>query len=334
MDGAFPALRSAPSRVRSGNAVLAYAAGLDIADLAPFVRSLRAVFSGQIILAVEHRPTLIAWLATHDVEAVIVSRPGLRKRPPGLARWPVFAQVLQSRPDLHHVLIVDIDSVVFQGDPFGDLPTNLQLVEAAGSAVSAPLFRDLVGDALAAKLGRSAPVLSDVIAGPAPAVVQFCTSMQRLSAASRGLPAGPRERERLVCTVIARLGFDGSRVVPNFGRVAIAGEQHRIVDGRITHPRAGASPVIQGYQRHACLADHVARRWGILPPRRPSPARGWREVVRLAQQVHRHALAIAWPAPQRVAAPTEVRRRRSSERIVAASSGSSGMAERAASESA
>ena len=43
--------------------ILGYATGYDAADVAPFVRSLRAVFDGPVVLVVDQEPALLAFSA-------------------------------------------------------------------------------------------------------------------------------------------------------------------------------------------------------------------------------------------------------------------------------
>lgn len=140
--------------------------------------------------------------------------------------------------------------------------------------------------------------------------------------------------EQGVCTVIARLGLDGGQVMPSFGRVSIAGEQHRIVDGRVSHPQRGASAVLLGYRQHPLLARHVAQNWGVGPMKGDRSVTGWRRVLEALQGGLGRVPAGAGATPQGVLAPTAARNRRSSDRMVAASGVSSARLERAASESA
>lgn len=323
MDGAFHIDRGAIQVARSGNAVLAYAVGLDLTDLAPFVRSLRAVFSGQVVLAVDRQPTLIAWLSTHGVETVIAER-RMWARPSAIARWGFFARFLRDRPDIRNVLIADVGSVVFQGDPFREMSGRLEFVEDEGQSANAALIRDLVGEALARKVTASAPVVAGMIAGPNEAVVRCCRMMQRLSAAAQSGWGSRIGVEQTVCTVVARLGLEDVHVRANFGRVAVVSDQQVVVDGRLLNPQGGSSPILHGYRHAARLADHVRDRWGLPRSVQAWPnVSGWGEVMRTL---------LAGSQPE--VAPTAARRSRSSVMMARVSSPSVGRVERTASESA
>ena len=53
--------------------ILGYATGYDAADVAPFVRSLRAVFDGPVVLVVDQDPDLLAFLAQEMAELARIS---------------------------------------------------------------------------------------------------------------------------------------------------------------------------------------------------------------------------------------------------------------------
>lgn len=115
-------------------AVLGDARACGIAEIAPFVRSLRSVFEGRVILLVDRRPTLQAWLATHGVQTVIASSDRIRRRSHRVtARFAAFAEILHDRSDISAAVVATrVRDVVFQSDPFEPDVDGLRLLAAAG----------------------------------------------------------------------------------------------------------------------------------------------------------------------------------------------------------
>jgi hypothetical protein len=127
LDAADPSSRRSSPVARSNDAVLAYAAGCGIADVAPFIRSLRAVHFGPVILLIDASPTLAAWLSSHrvDVETLPPVWPPWASRT--LRRDVALADRLDRMGEVERVIAADASSVVFQGDPFPGLPRGLTL---------------------------------------------------------------------------------------------------------------------------------------------------------------------------------------------------------------
>lgn len=258
----------------AGEAVLGYAVGYGIAEIAPFVRSLRAVFAGQIILVVDRKSALLSWLQEHGVEAVIAADRMLHWTPhPVVARFAVYAQILQGRPEIRQAVITDVRDVVFQGDPFAQATDQLQFfVEAEGRALADHAFNQkhlqaLFGDGLARDLGRRACVCVGVVAGPADAVLRFCRAILLLCAIPRSSVGGAFGADQAACNVIAHLNLVGGEIHPNYGRVATIGltapERLRLEDGLILNPDGGASAIVHQYDRIPRLEADVQARWGV-----------------------------------------------------------------------
>ena len=264
----------AAARPPAGEAVLGYAVGYDIAEVAPFVRSLRAVFSGQIILVVDRKPVLLEWLAAHGVEAVIATDQLLHWKPhPVVARFAVYAQVLQGRPEIQQAVITDVRDVVFQADPFKDASEALQFfIEAedrplADHAFNLKHLQALFGEAMARDLGRRACVCVGVVAGPTEAVIRFCRALLLLCAIPRSSVGGAFGADQAACNVIAHLNLVGGEIRSNYGRVATIGltapDRLGLEDGLILNPDGAVSPIVHQYDRIPRLAAQVEARWGV-----------------------------------------------------------------------
>lgn len=263
-----------PTAGPGDDAVLGYAVGYGVPEIAPFVRSLRAVFAGRVILVVDRTPTLLAWLSAHRIEAVIAADQLMHWAPhPVVTRFAVYARILQERPDIRNVVITDVRDVVFQGDPFAVPDLDLQFfIEAeqwrlADHAFNLKHLTAVVGEGLARDLGRRACICVGVVAGSSAAVARFCRMILLLCAIPRSSAGGAFGADQAACNLIAHLNLVGGEVRANYGRVATIGltapERLRIEDGLILNPDGGASPIVHQYDRIASLAAHVQDQWGV-----------------------------------------------------------------------
>jgi len=279
----LPLIAGLPS-LREQDAVLACAVGCDLAEVAPFVRSLRAVFAGQVILLVDRKPTLRAWLSTHGVEMVIAADRLVHWKPhPSVARFALYAQLLQERREIRNVVLADVRDVVFQADPFRDAPADLHLFKGAalGAGLNARAMQALIGEALAQDLGKRPPVSLGVAAGPTADATRFCRAMLLLCDMPRSNLGGGIGQA--ACHVIAHLGLVGGEVRPNFERVAIASCGMRVEDGRIRNPDDSLSPIVVGYGRSPDLAAHIKERWGLPSARRRRSATAFGRTIQSLQ---------------------------------------------------
>lgn len=267
------ALRTDPS-LRTVDTVLGYAVGCDADEVAPFIRSLRSVFSGRVIVVVDRNPTLRAYLRTHKVEMETAPHKTLRWRPqPVVERFAALADILDHHADIRDVVITDVRDVVFQGDPFAGMEDGLQFfLEAEGRSLGRHAFnlkrlRRLMGEAVARELSDRPCVSAGVIAGPAVAVTRFYRTLLLSCAIPRSRAGRLVGGDQAACNLIAHLNLTGGRIRPNFGRVATVGltalNQLGLVDGRIVNPDGSYSPIVHQYDRVGVLADHVHARWGV-----------------------------------------------------------------------
>lgn len=278
----LPKVAARPSTPGDGRAVLGHAVGCSLAEIAPFIRSLRAVFTGQVILVVDRKPTLLAWLSTHGVETVIAADRLLHWKPhPAVARFAVHAQILQERPDIRDVVLADVRDVLFQGDPFEDAPQDLQFFEEPGadSSIHRRSLQAVIGEPLAGDLGRKPRVTAGVVAGPASAVTRFCRTMLLVCAIPRSAVGGGTGADQAACNVVAHLGLVGGEIRPNFDRVATGAPGGtvglRLEQGQVINPDDSISPILHRYARIPGLTAHARTTWGIpAARRRPDVRRG------------------------------------------------------------
>lgn len=308
-------------------AVLGYARGCGWADLAPFVRSLRSVFSGRVIVVVDRNPTLMAWLATHGVQIVVASPDGLgRRRVPVAAQYAAFAEILHVQRDITSVVATGVRNVVFQGDPFGFDAPRLSLYPKAGGGHaldrafgSVPRRSRDPGPTLRQTLSACAAI--GLVAGPAHEVARFCQSVTVLRAIPPMGLFDTRVSDRAAAEVVADLNLRGGEVCLHGRRVATLVRTRPcrlgLRQGLIVNPDFTASPIVLGYDQIDPISRYVQDRWG-LPGRVFRRPRVWlsqymMEVVRDAVDERTSRLFGAFrsvrgvgrsPYPRRRANPT------------------------------
>jgi hypothetical protein len=281
-DGLSPPPAAEPAGACRRDAVLGYAVGYGVPEISPFVRSLRSVFVGRVILVVSREPELLGWLQLHDVEAIIADdHPRDWKPHPVVARFAAYAQILQGDP-LRNVVATDVRDVVLQSDPFGEEPGELEFfVEAEHLRLSDHAFNlkhltALVGVAVARRLDDRVCVCVGVVACSGAALARFCRTMLMLCAIPRSGAGGAFGADQAACNLIAHLDLIGREIRPNYGRVATIGltppEQLRLEDDLIRNPDGSVSAIVHQYDRIPALAAHVRDRWGD----KAGPGRGER----------------------------------------------------------
>ncbi|MFN3668785.1 MAG: hypothetical protein ACK4VY_05715 [Brevundimonas sp.] len=263
----------------SGNLVLGAATGYDVADVAPFVRSLRAVYRGAAALIVDDTPPLIEFLASHGVEAIPAAASSLSWSPhPVMARFAAFDHILNSRSACGSVLLTDVRDVVFQADPFEPPPARLELfVEFEGGRLGEHAFntkhlRAMVGDDMAATVADRPCLCVGTVIGSKANVSRLCRTILMIGAIPRSQVGGAFGADQAACNLAAHLGLVEHEVKANYGRVATLGltssDALTVRDGLIVNPDGGVSALVHQYDRHPALMDMVHKHWGADLERR------------------------------------------------------------------
>ncbi len=255
----------------SGDVVLGYATGYDAADIAPFVRSLRAVFAGTVALVVDDRPELSAFLAEHGVLAIHPdASPGWRPHAV-MERFAAFDRLLGQWPEARSVLLTDVRDVIFQAAPFDPAPARLEtFVEFEDGVLGDHAFnmkylRAVGGDDLAEAVADRPCVCVGTVMGPRDVIVRFCRTLLMLAAIPRSELGGAFGADQAACNLAVHLGLVEADIRPNYGRVATLGltrgETLGFSDGRVTNPHGGWSAIVHQHDRHPALAIAVNQRW-------------------------------------------------------------------------
>lgn len=260
------------ARGAAGHVVLGYATGYDAVDIAPFVRSLRAVFDGAVAIVVDDRPDVIGLLTKHDVIAVASDTVDGWAPHPVMQRFVAFDRILRGWPDVDGVLITDVRDVIFQAAPFSPRPERLmafQEYEAgvlADHAFNMKYIRALAGDDLARAVSREPCVCVGTVMGPRADVLRLCRIILMLAATPRSAIGGAFGADQAACNLAIHLGLIDAAVLPNYGRVATLGLTEgatlTFANGKVVNPDGTISAIVHQHDRHPELASAVHALWG------------------------------------------------------------------------
>lgn len=271
--GAALATGGDSSRAVSGasvDAVLGYATGYDSHDIAPFVRSLRAVFDGEIALVVDDRADVRALLDEHDVRGLSAEVIEGWRPHAVMARFAAFDRYLTGRTDLRSVLLTDVRDVLFQKPPFSPQPAGLEVfVEGdrlGDHAFNMKYLRALVGEAMAAALAPAPAICVGTVMGPRAEVVRFCRMVLMLAAIPRSELGGAFGADQAACNIAVHMGLLEAEVRDNYGRVATIGltpgDALGLKDSLVVNPDGSVSAIVHQHDRHSHLAAAMHERWG------------------------------------------------------------------------
>ncbi len=264
----------APSVDRMGeDMVLGYATGYGVAEIAAFVRSLRAVFAGPVALVVDQEPGLLAFLKRYDIEprAPRGSPAGGWRPHPVVERFAEFADLLVQRPWIRNILLTDVRDVIFQASPFDPPLGPLEFFDEydgrtlGDHAFNTKHLKAIGGEEFARSISGKPCVCVGTVIGPRESVIQFCRAILLIGAIPRSTVGGAFGADQAACNIIAHLGLVSSVVRPNYARVATIGltcpSKLAIRDEIILNPDGGRSPIVHQYDRHVLFNDFVNQRW-------------------------------------------------------------------------
>lgn len=273
-----PADQRQSSQAPSRDFVLGAATGYGVADIAPFVRSLRSVYQGEVALVVDEGAQLSEFLDAHGVEVIPTSPTPAWSPHPVMTRFAAFNHILSQRPDLGSVLLTDVRDVIFQSNPFHPEPGPLELFvefehkRLADHAFNRKHLRALVGEELTASIADRPCLCVGTIMGSRANVSRFCRTILMLGAIPRSHVGGAFGADQAACNLAAHLGLVEHEIVANYGRVATVGltpsDQLAVRGGTILNPDGSASPIVHQYDRHPLLMNEIHARWGAGLERR------------------------------------------------------------------
>lgn len=266
--------------------ILGYATGYDAADVAIFVRSLRAVHAGPVVLVTDQAPGLLAFLADHGVESVapVGAGNGAWRPHPVMQRFAAFDALMRARPWARNVLLTDVRDVVFQAPPFDPAPRTSEFyVEydggLSGHAFNMKYLRGVGGVEVARALNDKPCVCVGTVMGPRESMIRFCRTLLMLAAIPRSAIGGAFGADQAACNIALHLGLVEGEAKANYGRIATIGltpgEALSLDEaGRIGNPDGGVSAIVHQYDRHPVLMAAMHALWGEgFPPRERRRAR-------------------------------------------------------------
>jgi len=265
--------RRFPARGSFGpDLVIGYATGYGVAEIAPFVRSLRCWFDGRVALYVD------AW--REDVAAFLQQQRVDRLEPPEQRSWKPHVAVqrfgaylsgLRAYPDARYVLMSDVRDVVFQGPPLAEPVSPLECFPEHGGDRLADDVKNLrwltrlFSARIAGQLRERPCLCAGTILGHRAEIERLCRILLFLSAIPRSGVGGAFGADQAAFNLAAYLGLCEGAVLPNFGRVATVQRtpQGEIAwDGeKVRNPDGTVSPILHKYDRHPRIAAEIMTRW-------------------------------------------------------------------------
>ncbi|HEY3673395.1 MAG TPA: hypothetical protein VGN51_20840 [Acidimicrobiia bacterium] len=215
-----------------------------------------------------HFPTACRWYCrARHVRPGGEAANGLELRLQGLQslRYDCYRRYLRERPEFTHVLISDLRDVVFQGDPFVDPPTGLEVfLEEPESTFAVDGFNrrwidDLYGSAGVQTLGSQTVSCSGVTCGTREAMLAYLDAM--CEEVDQHLPPLGAHDQAIHNWLLYHGGLGEPAIVANgYGRVLTMGEQRTVdvaPDGRVLNRDGTVPPVLHQYDRHVDLAPRL-----------------------------------------------------------------------------
>ena len=260
--------------------VIGYATGYGSAELAPFVRSLRAWFDGRVALYVDAwRPGVAAFLDLHRIDRLQPpDEPRSWKPHVAVQRFGAYLSGLSCYPDARHVLMSDVRDVVFQGPPLAGPVAELEFFpEHGGDCLGGDVknlrwLQRLFSDKIARQLVDRPCLCAGTIIGHRAEIERLCRILLFLSAIPRSGVGGAFGADQASFNLAAYLGLCEGRIQPNFGRVATVqrtAESEISWDGeQVRGPDGSVSPILHKYDRHPGIAADGA------PGRSRAPSAG------------------------------------------------------------
>lgn len=123
-----------------GNLILGTACNLQIADVHIFIESLRRYYRGEVLMLVTSRESadLVRYLRSRRVIPVWFDCTYWMVMQVQLGRYVRYGEILRNLPrEYSRVLLTDVSDVVFQADPFAEIPDDelLCFLETPGRTI-------------------------------------------------------------------------------------------------------------------------------------------------------------------------------------------------------
>jgi hypothetical protein len=256
--------------------VITVATGYPANLLKPLVHSLREHSDAHLVIAANEGSGLEEAFAGHDVTVYPV-RPSAGYRPyPALARIEYYLDILGNLPaGVDQLLLVDSRDVIFQADPFAQLPGNdltffaenndtgswtLKTTNGrwAWAMLPSDMRRQLIGKPIAN---------GGVIAGTRSGIERMCRAKLDIASKTGEWTKHTTGLDNISTNVISHAGLAGdSELVANYQIVCnIYRDADMMIDdaGLIVRRGRKPCPIVHMYDRQPALLAHVNAKFGV-----------------------------------------------------------------------
>ncbi|MDB5545695.1 MAG: hypothetical protein JWO64_2844 [Hyphomicrobiales bacterium] len=262
--------------------ILGLVANYTAAQLAPFVKSLRASgYKGQVVfLTANLSDDTHAFLNDAGVEALSFDPALYAPYHIQNARWFFYLDYLMSRlrdgslP--RQIMFTDVRDVVFQDDPFRGRAGGLEIFyendqpRLGQCAVNAKWLRTCFGELVARELAAFNISCSGTVIGDGPSALHYLIQMWNVLALLSDEAAASIADQAVHNFVVHRGLVEDVRHRRNGDHIYTlhyVGQQAVLIDGEgvICAPGDGICPVVHQYDRHPALAEAVRAKYPLQP---------------------------------------------------------------------
>jgi hypothetical protein len=277
---AFARMQDAPATALAPPLILGLVANYAAAQLAPFVKSLRAsAYAGQVVFLTSNlSKDTHAFLKDAGVETLSFEPALYAPYHVQNARWFFYLDYLMSRlrngslP--RQIMFTDVRDVVFQDDPFRGREGGLEIFyendhpRLGQCAVNSKWLSTCFGDLVARELAPFNISCSGTVIGEGPSALQYLIQMWNVLALLSDEAAASIADQAVHNFVVHRGLVDNVRHRRNGDHIYTlhyVGQQAVLIDGdgAICAPDGGVCPVVHQYDRHPVLAEAMRAKYPL-----------------------------------------------------------------------
>lgn len=257
------------------NLILGTAFDYTIDQVRIFVESLRRYYAGEVMLLVSSRDSgdLLAYLAAYNVTPVFFDSAYWMVAHISMSRYIRYAELLRAVPGRYaRVLLTDVVDVLFQADPFSNVPDGQLLcyLEVAGRSIGdCPLnsrwIQEIFGDRELRKLRNHGIICSGTTMGTQDAIQDYIDRLLYYAPPKILAPLGQGRRghDQGIHNYLLRNGLlPFARIIPNGVHVFTVGSvpEEQLIPapgGQILTQEGVLCPIVHQYTYKDNLALHV-----------------------------------------------------------------------------
>ena len=257
-----------------GNLVLGTAWKMNMGDVRVFVESLRRHYQGEaaILVASNGSKELVQYLLSRGILSVYFDCPFWMVMQVQLGRYVRYEEILRgARKTYDHVLLTDVTDVLFQANPFDDLPEGelLCFLEGNGGKISdsadnARWIKQIYGDEAYEKIKDRQSSCSGTTIGSHRAITRYLDLL--LSHAKPEILVNLqkyRGHDQGIHNYLLQTGaLAEARLIPNGQHVYTLGLlAERTIKlgpaGKVLTPTGRLCPIVHQFNYHPTVLEHV-----------------------------------------------------------------------------